>query len=463
MIHRQKGTIMKRKIYQKLLDWRLQRNGETALLIEGARRIGKSYIVEEFAKKEYDNYLLIDFSSASEETANLFSNYMHDLDSLFERLGTFYKVRLIPRKNAEDAAKTLIIFDEIQFCPNARATIKHLVKDHRFDYIETGSLVSIKKNVKGILVPSEEHSIDMFPMDFEEFAWALGEEGLVEFIRKTYEKKQPMGALLHRQAMDLFRKYLIVGGMPQAVEKYIKTKDLKATNEIKQDIIDLYRKDIRNYTENLELKVTSVFDEIPQQLQKHDKKFRLSDLKKGAAMRDYSSAFLWLEDARIINCCFNSTAPSVGLRLNEDRTTVKCYMGDTGLLVTEAFGADSSEIQKKLMFDSLEFNEGMIIENAVAQMLRASGHPLFFYANSSREDSSERMEIDFLITDKNISSRHNICPIEVKSGKKYTITSLNKCRKKFSNQISTSYVLHTQDFEIKDNIVYLPIYMAHLL
>lgn len=456
---------MRRKIYQKLLDWKRDRKGDVALLIEGARRIGKSYIVEEFARQEYDSYLLIDFSKVNPQVFTFFDLYLDDLDTLFMSLEVYFKHKLTPRSQPNEEAKSLIIFDEVQFCPRARSAIKHLVADHRFDYIETGSLISIKKNVKNIMIPSEEHTIKMYPMDFEEFLWAMEDNTLMPFIRYQFEKRAPMG-LLHRKAMDYLRQYLIVGGMPQAVSTYIDTRDFARVDEIKRDILDLYRNDIKKYAEGQEMKVSAIFDEIPGQLQKHEKKFRLSALQGQARMRDYANAFFWLSDASIINCCYNATEPSVGLRLNEERTTLKCYLGDTGLLISLAFderGIVNEDLYKKLMFGKLEVNEGMLTENLVAQMLRTSGHHLYFYSNSSRTSNEDRMEIDFLIAKGRTTSRHNISPIEVKSGKNYTLTSLRKCIAKYGNQLSTPYVLHDKDLREEEGILYLPLYMTPLL
>lgn len=456
---------MKRKIYQQLLDWKHDRRGEVALLIEGARRIGKSYIVEEFAKNEYDSYLLIDFSRVNPKVIEFFNLYLDDLDMLFTSLELYGKKKLIPRKNPTDEASSLIIFDEIQFCPRARSAIKHLVADHRFDYIETGSLISIKKNVKDIMLPSEEHAIEMYPMDFEEFLWAMGDEMMMPFIKMQFEKRKPMEAF-HRKALDYFRQYMIVGGMPQAVQTYVDTRDFDKVDERKRDILSIYRNDIRKYADNQETKVAAIFEELPGQLQKHEKKFRLADLQLHARMRDYSEAFFWLSDAKIINCCYNSTEPSIGLKLNEERTTLKCYMGDTGLLISHAFderGIVTSELYQKLMFDKLEVNEGMLVENIVAQMLRAAGHKLYFFSKYSAKEADERMEIDFLIAKPTITSRHNISPIEVKSGSHYTITSLKKCIKKYDKQLATPYVLHDKDLKVEDGITYLPLYMTPLL
>lgn len=456
---------MKRKIYQTLLKWKKERKGEVALLIEEARRIGKSHIVEEFGRDEYESYILVDFSKVSPQVMEFFDLYLDDLDTLFRNLELYFRCKLFPRQSRGEEARSLIIFDEVQFCPRARSGIKHFVKDNRFDYIETGSLVSIKKNVKDIMIPSEEHPVQMYPMDFEEFLWALGDEMIMPYIRSQFEKKKPMGAF-HRRAMDYFRQYMIVGGMPQAVKKYIETRDFVKVDEVKRDILALYRNDIKKYADNQETKVSAIFEEIPGQLQKHEKTFRLSALREDARMRDYSQAFFWLSDAKVINCCYNSTEPSIGLKLNEDRTTLKCYLNDTGLLISHAFderGIVTEDLYRKLMFDKLEVNQGMLVENIVSQMLKASGHNLFFFSNSSRTSAEDRMEIDFLIAKPTTTSRHNISPIEVKSGARYALTSLTKCMTKYAKDLSTPYVLHDKDLKIEDGIVFLPLYMTPLL
>lgn len=456
---------MKRKIYQTLLKWKKERKGEVALLIEGARRIGKSHIVEEFGRDEYESYILVDFSKVSPQVMEFFDLYLDDLDTLFQNLELYFRCKLFPRQSRGEEARSLIIFDEVQFCPRARSGIKHFVKDNRFDYIETGSLVSIKKNVKDIMIPSEEHPVQMYPMDFEEFLWAMGDEMIMPYIRSQFEKKKPMGAF-HRRAMDYFRRYMIVGGMPQAVKKYIETRDFVKVDEVKRDILALYSNDIKKYADNQKTNVSAIFEEIPGQLQKHEKTFRLSALREDARMRDYSQAFFWLSDAKVINCCYNSTEPSIGLKLNEDRTTLKCYLNDTGLLISHAFderGIVTEDLYRKLMFDKLEVNQGMLVENIVSQMLKASGHNLFFFSNSSRASAEDRMEIDFLIAKQTTTSRHNISPIEVKSGARYALTSLTKCMTKYANDLSTPYVLHDKDLKIEDGIVFLPLYMTPLL
>ena len=450
---------MKRKIYNKLLNWKKESNGEYALLIDGARRVGKSYIVRQFAEKEYSSYVILDFNLVSKSIKDLFENDLDNLDRFFMYLSNYTGKTLYTRD-------TLIVFDEVQQYPKARAAIKYLVKDGRYDYIETGSLISIKKNVEGIVIPSEEEHIKMFPMDFEEFLWAMGEEMLMPFIKDCFKSKKPMGQLMHRRAMDYFRLYMIVGGMPQAVEKYVETRDFSKVDKLKRRILDLYRSDISKYAKGYDTKVKSIFEEIPSQLQKHEKKFRLSALKEGARARDYETAFFWLDDAMIINSCYNTTEPNVGLNLNKDTNTMKCYMADTGLLISHAFDTNeivSEDLYRKILLDKLEMNSGMIIENIVAQMLRTAGHKLFFYSNSSMTDRDSRMEIDFLIGKGKITARHNISPIEVKSSARYTLTSLKKCIAKYGSYLSTAYVIHPADLKEEDNIIYLPLYMCPLL
>jgi len=450
---------MKRKIYDKLLDWKNTSNGDTALLIDGARRVGKSYIAEDFAKENYKSYILVDFNKVNEDVCNLFVNYLDDLDTLFMYLSSYYNIKLYDRES-------VIIFDEVQMFPKARAAIKYLVADGRYDYIETGSLMSIRKNVKDITIPSEERHIRMYPMDFEEFLWAMDNEMLMPVIKDCFEKKKPMGQMLHRKAMDYFRQYMIVGGMPQAVEKYIQTRDFEAVDITKRNILTLYREDIMKHSDGNELEIEAIFDEIPAQLSKHEKKFKLSDIKPSARMREYKQPFYWLDDAMIVNTCYNSSEPNIGLKMNMERKTLKCYMADTGLLISHAFdenGIVSEEIYKKLLFDKLSVNSGMLMENIVAQMLTAAGHKLYFFSKSSREKAEDRMEIDFLIAKSKITNKHNISPIEVKSCDRYTLSSIKKFMNKYKEQTNIPYVLHTKDLKEENGIVYLPLYMTMLL
>ena len=449
---------MRRKIYDRLLQWKREKDGTTALMIEGARRVGKSYIAEEFARNEYDSYILIDFSKAPKRVKDWFDEYLEDVDTLLQNIQLHYKRQLTPRRS-------LIIFDEVQKCPRAREAVKSLVADHRFDYLETGSLISIKKNVDGILIPSEEDGVDMYPMDFEEFLWAMGNEVMMPYIRERFEKRQPMGEF-HREALHYFRQYLIVGGMPQAVAEYAASRDFTKVDAVKRQILRLYKNDIKKYAGGATARVSAIYDAIPGQLQKKEKKFMLSALKDEARMREYDSAFFWLEDSKMVNISYNTTAPNIGLQLNEDRTTLKCYYCDTGLLISLAFSARgivTNEIYQKLMFDKLEIDEGMLVENIVAQMLKAAGHELFFYSNYDKEEAENRMQVDFLVQKEVVTSRHNISPIEVKSSTGYTLTSIQKCIKKFGQYLSTPYVLHTKDVELRDGLVYLPLYMTGML
>ena len=450
---------MKRKIYDSLVEWKEKSMGSSALLIQGARRVGKSYIAEKFAENEYRSYIMIDFNRAGQNIRDLFINDIEDLDMFFLKLTTYYSTPLYERQS-------LIILDEVQLFPRARSVIKYLVEDGRYDYIETGSLISIRKNVENILIPSEEDAVNLYPMDFEEFLWAVGNETMLPLIRKCFEGKRALGLMLHRKIMDYFRQYLIVGGMPQAVKAFVDTKDFSDVDRIKRRILKLYREDIAKHGDTDSLKIAAIFDEIPGQLKNQNRHFKLSSLKNGARFDEYKEPLFWLSDAMIVNNCYNTTEPNIGLKLNEDRRLLKCYLGDTGLLISHSFnerGIVSEELYKKILFDKLEVNLGMIIENAVAQMLVAGGHRLFFYANADRLNKNNRMEIDFLITKPDITSRHNIIPIEVKSGKNYTLTSIRKFREKYREQMYIACVLHDGDIKEEDGILYLPLYMAFLL
>lgn len=449
---------MKRKIYNELLLWKQRRKGKVALMIDGVRRVGKSYIAEEFARNEYKSYILVDFNKADKPLMTIFDEYLTNLDLFFMHLSVYFGVRLYERDS-------LIIFDEVQLYPRARAAIKYLVADGRYDYLETGSLVSINRNVKDIVIPSEEHRISMFPMDFEEFLWAAGDDMTMPFVMECFEKRIPLGPL-HRKVMDLFRQYMIVGGMPQAVLAFFENRSFEDADIAKREILSLYRADIEKYAVGYESKVKGIFDQIPAELQRHEKRFRLSHLSDTARFRDYESSFFWLSDARIVNVCYAATEPSVGLKMRMDSLTLKCYMADTGLLISHAFDENTitnEKLYQKLLLDKLEINKGMLVENVVAQMLCASGHKLYFYSSYSKTDAEERMEIDFLVRKPVITNRHNICPIEVKSTTKYTIASLEKFCRKYNEQLSTAFVLHSADLKEKDGIVYLPLYMAALL
>lgn len=426
------------------------------MLIDGARRIGKSWIAEEFAKNEYKSYVLIDFNNVSKDIIELFENYLTDLDIFFTRLSLYTGVTLHHRQS-------LIVFDEVQVYPRARAAIKYLVKDGRYDYIETGSLVSINHNVRDIVIPSEEVRINMYPMDFEEFLWALDKDGLLAFAREQVERKSPVGQAIHRKLMDLLRTYMVVGGMPQAVLGYIETKDFSHVEAVKKNILALYRNDISKYAGKTAPNVTRIFDNIPGLLSQHEKRFRPSKVTPNGRLRTFSHPLFWLDESRVVNICYSTTEPSVALALTRNDSKLKIYMADTGLLVTLAISigeVSQNSIYEKIIKGKLEFNKGMIVENLVAQLLRSSGVPLFFYSSTSRENAMDNMEIDFLVRKSNVTTRHNIIPIEVKSSTRYSLSSLEKFMSKFKNCLDYPLVLHAGDYMLKDGIEYLPLYLA---
>jgi len=446
--------VLKRKIYQELIDWKNNRRGASALLINGARRVGKSYICQMFGNTEYKSMIIVDFSNLSNFVRDVFENDITDLDMFFAKLSAYYETVLHVRES-------LIVFDEVQLFPIARQLLKHLVADGRYDYIETGSLISIRHNVKDILIPSEEESLEMHPLDFEEFLWAMGNETTVPFIRQCYEQLRPLGQALHRKVMNDFRQYLLVGGMPQAVLAYAEGKDFSASDTEKKSILNLYRNDIARYATGYKGKVTAIFDALPGQLAKKEKKYKLSSIGKNARMRDYENAFMWLADGLIANPCFNATDPNVGLALSIDHTTHKLYMADTGLLVTHTFCNRKyidNALYKAILLDKLNINEGMLMENIVAQMLRCNGHRLFFYSRSESGNRANSIEIDFLIT-----NGRKVCPIEVKSSAYRAHSSLDKFRRKFSRALGDAYILYTKDVMVREGIIHLPVYMAMFL
>lgn len=443
-----------RKAYNDLLKWKKESNGSSAILVEGARRVGKSYLVKFFGEKEYKSCLIIDFTLFPKEIQDVFENEIYDFDLFFQKLSVFYNVPLYKRDS-------VIIFDEVQVYPKARQLIKHFVADGRYDYIETGSLISLKQNVENIVIPSEEEYLQMVPLDFEEFLLALGERELYAYMKECFVNMKPVGDGIHRRIMNLFRQYMIVGGMPQAVVEYINTKDFGSTDRVKRRILKIYRDDVSKFAKGYESKVLSIFDEIPAQLSKHEKKFKMSALSKSARFRDYEDSFMWLSEAKIVNVAFNSTDPHLGLNLYADRLTLKCYLADTGLLFSHVFydneGIDN-DIYKSILFDKLGINEGMFMENVVSQMLVSEGHKLYFYSRVDRENRENTMEIDFLI-----KKNKKICPIEVKSSNYKSHASLDRFKKKFTKRIGDSYILYTKDLKIEDNIIYIPVYMTCLL
>ena len=453
--------MLKRKAYQDLLAWKRRSQGSTALLIEGARRVGKSTLACEFGENEYDTCLVIDFFQAPQEVKEYFSGLLSDLDTLFLYLSTFYGIELHERRS-------LIIFDEVQMCPAARGAIKYLVADGRFDYIETGSLLSIRQNVENIVLPSEEEVLELNPLDFEEFLWAMGQSQLADLIKSRFAALEPLPDALHRKAAGLLREYMLVGGMPKPVDVYVSERKFEPVDAEKRRILTLYRNDVARFARGYEFKVASVLDGLPGQLSKHEKKFRLSSLGVNARMRTYEEAFFWLADARIANICYAASDPSVGLSLNMEQTSLKCYMADTGLLVSLAFADDvhaDESVYRSVLRGDIGVNEGMLTENVVAQMLIANGHKLFFYSQSGKAEGAERMEIDFLVKRPyaNATGKPRVSPVEVKSPRQYGTSSLDKFKKCFDKKIGTQYVLHPKQMKVEGERVYLPLYMGFCL
>ena len=451
--------LFERKIYNKFLSWKNESQGQKALLVEGARRIGKSTVVEEFGKNEYKSYILIDFSRTTDDVRGYFYQHLNDLDTFFMLLSVNYGVQLYPRES-------LIIFDEVQMFPKAREAIKHLVADGRYDYIETGSLISIKENVKDIVIPSEERQMKMYPLDFEEFCWALGEKPLIPYIRSCFEKKQPLERSLHDKAMLLFKQYMLVGGMPKAVATFLEArKDFGKADMEKRDILHLYRNDIMKIKAQYRAKVLAIFDQIPGLLSQHEKRVVFNRVVEGSMADQYEETFFWLSDSMIANECRKCDDPNVGLSLNESDAYIKCYLGDTGLLVSHAFDENElleNEVYKQILSGKLSLNEGMLYENVIAQMLVANGHRLFFYTHYSEEKHRNDIEIDFIISN-NSKTRYKMYPIEVKSGKTYSLKSLVRFKEKYKQRIGGVYVIHPKNLIEKDDILCIPPYMTMCL
>jgi len=451
--------IFKRKIYSKLSAWKKEVNGKKALLIEGARRIGKSTIVEEFAKNEYKSYLLIDFARVSEDVKSYFHLYLDDLDTFYMLLSAQYGVQLHPRES-------VIVFDEIQMFPRAREAIKYLVADGRYDFIETGSLISIKENVKDIVIPSEERHIKMYPLDFEEFSAALGEETLTKYIRDCFEKKLPLERSLHNKAMLLFKQYLLVGGMPMSVVAFLEgQKDFGKADLEKRDILELYRNDIMKIRARYRSKVLTIFDQIPGLLSRHEKRVVFNRIVEGSTAEQYEDTFFWLSDSMIANECRRATDPNVGLSLTESDSYIKCYLGDTGLLVSHAFDENElleNEVYKQILTGKLGLNEGMLYENMIAQMLVANGHRLFFYTHYNTEKRRNDIEIDFIISN-NSKTKYKMYPIEVKSSERYSTESLLRFQERYKSRIGGCYIIHPRNLIIKDGITCIPPYMTMCL
>ena len=448
--------IFKRKIYNKFLAWKKESDGKKALLVEGARRIGKSTVVEEFAKQEYKSYILIDFAKASDDVKSYFQLHLNDLDTFYMLLSVQYGKELYPRES-------IIIFDEVHLFPKAREAIKYLVADGRYDFIETGSLISIKENVKDIVIPSEERHIKMYPMDFEEFCWALKEKPMIPYVRTCFEKREPLDRSIHDKAMLLFKQYLLVGGMPKAVAEFLeRQKNFRAADAEKRDILELYRSDIMKIKAQYRAKVLAIFDQIPGLLSRHEKRVVFNRIVEGSFAEQYEETFFWLSDSMVCNECRRTNDPNVGLSLNESDTYIKCYLGDTGLLVSHAFDENElleDEVYKQILAGKLGLNEGMLYENMIAQMLTANGHRLFFYTHYNEEKRRNDIEIDFIISN-NSKTKYKIFPIEVKSGTNYSTESLLKFREKYKSRIGDCYIIHPRNLTVKDDILCIPPYMT---
>lgn len=442
--------MFKRKIYDKLLEWKTESDGRTALLIEGARRVGKSTVVEEFAKNEYESYILIDFSRASKAVKELFED-ISDLDYLFLQLQLQYKVDLHERRS-------LIIFDEVQQCPLARQAIKALVADHRYDYVETGSLISIKRNVKDILIPSEERKISMYPMDHEEFLWAVGDITTIPLLKKVFDSGKPVGAQIHRKLMRDFRLYMLVGGMPQAVNEYIETNNFRKVDQIKRDILNLYEDDFKKIDPTG--KLSSLFDAIPAQLNKNASRYQVSSVLNGERAENILESIAELKDSKTVLVSYHANDPNAGMSNNKDLGKFKLFLSDTGLFTTLMFkDRDFTEniIYEKLLNDKLSANLGYLYENAVAQILTANGNALFYHTFMN-ESTRRNYEIDFILARKN-----KVCPLEVKSSGYKTHASLDAFSRKFSDRILYKYLIYTKDFAKDEDIFCLPIYLVQFL
>lgn len=432
-----------------MLEWKQENQGKSALLIEGARRIGKSTIVEQFAQKEYKSYILIDFNKATKKIKSLFDDLM-DLDFLFIYLQDAYKTTLYPHES-------VIIFDEVQQCPLARQAIKYLVQDGRYDYIETGSLISIHKNVENITIPSEEDRIEMFPMDYEEFSWALGDKTTMPLLKQQFEKRMSMGNELNRAKIRDLRLYMLVGGMPQAVSTYLETKNLRAVDATKRKIIKLYIDDFNKIDKNG--KIGKLYTAIPSMLARNVARFYPTSVIKGVSTEKMEDMLLALEESKTVNFCYHVTYPQVGLPITEDKSIFKLYIGDTGLMVTLAFWDKrfaENELYSKLLADKLPANLGYIYENLVAQMLRAAGNNLYYH--TWPKDEKHNYEIDFLL-----SRGTKICPVEVKSSNYKTHASMNEFCKKYPSRIGNRYLLYTKELRKDGEIVLVPVYMTGLL
>ncbi len=442
-------SLFKRKIYDKLLRWKEESAGRTALLIEGPRRVGKSTVAEEFGRREYKSFLLIDFSTCSLAVKKLFDD-LSDLNYIFLQLQLEYHVQLHERES-------LLIFDEVQLCPKARQAIKALVKDHRYDYIETGSLISIRKNVQDILIPSEEQRVYMFPMDFEEFLWAQGDETTVPLLAALFASKRPLGDA-HRKLMRSFRLYMLVGGMPQAVEAYLSSNNFQVVDQVKRNILSLYEDDFRKIDATGRLSL--LFDAIPAQLSKNASRYQVSALFPQSRVDSMLPLLSELIDSRTVLCAYHVNEPGPGMAATKDLTRFKLFLADTGLFVTLAFkdkDFTENELYKKLLSDKLPANLGYLYENITAQMLAAQGHQLYYYTFPT-DSGKKNYEVDFLI-----SQGAKISPLEVKSSGYRTHASLDAFGRKYSAHIAQKYLIYTKDFQKSEDTLCLPAYMAAFL
>ena len=446
--------MISRKIYGKMLEWKTTANGTKALLIEGARRIGKSTVAEEFGKKEYKSYVIIDFNKASRKIIECFDD-ITNLDIFFQTISLEYNTRLYERES-------LIIFDEIQKFPKARETIKYLVADGRYDYIETGSLISIQENVESITIPSEERKMKMFPVDFEEFMSYMDEELLLEYIKEHLKEKKPMDLKFHQKAMHLFKEYMLVGGMPQAVVAFKKnSRNFAAADIEKRDIISLYRDDIKKSAKRYNSRVSAIFENIPAYLSTHEKRIILSEIESNATFAKYDDPLFWLDDSMICNLCYKCNDPNVGFALNKNESYVKCYMGDTGLLVSLAFNENEimeQQLYKQIMDERLSLNQGMIYENMISQMIVAMGKKLYFYTRYSEEKHRNDIEIDFLLSNES-KMNFKMYPFEVKSSKNYSAISLGRFKEIYGKKIAVPYIIHPKNYYKDGDIVKIPPYM----
>ncbi len=442
--------VFKRKIYDEILEWKEKRSDKYSLLIKGARRVGKSTIAEEFAKNEFKSYILIDFAYTSKDIIELFDD-TYNLDFFFLKLQQLTGVRLYNNES-------VIIFDEVQLLPKARQAIKYLVADGRYKYIETGSLLTIKKNTKDILIPSEEHKISMFPMDFEEFLWAVGDDITADTIKLLLKNKKAAGNALHRNLMRIFRLYMLVGGMPQAVETYIEQNNLQVVDEVKREIVDLYEEDFTKI-DGTGL-AGDIYDAIPASLSGNASRYVLSNAREGIRAEQVRELIPDMLSSFTVNIAYHANNPGVGMSLTKDTGRYKLFLSDVGLFVTLAFKDKSytdNVIYNKLLSDKLDANLGYVYENVAAQMLTATGNNLFYYTLDSNT-SNHLYEIDFLI-----SVRDKICPIEVKSGNYRGHKSLDVFCERFSSRISDKYVVHTKDYKWENGINYIPVYMVPFL